>query len=587
MNNSGYIIIHFFNHYLLPSRRKRSYGFITCKKKDHLICNVMLSSFATATSSSSSSSAYETSPAWWKFNFTTTSCATLAAAFFPSSAPLSSSSSSTSSDVVENRTTNIDRHYQSLPNGFTHDNDDSLRILLFAESFPSFTSGITRRFKEIIRRLAKRKHYIHVITGCKNASLWLEGNDYLQEYVTFSILPSTDFTNKIDCACPFLFPNTAIYFSIRRFSPDVIHIVEQTPAAMLCGAFAKSLNIPIVWSSHTNIDFYLSTYIRSYAVKMTRCIYQYIRLKHLIYSSINLTVSQDFADYMEHTGIPRPVLVWKTGVDSELFHPRRRSSSMRYRMFGTLNNFTYEQMDSITLFLCVGRISPEKNFEFLSLLLERIPSETFLCIIGDGPYRHILEPLFPIDRVYFFGYLGGEELASAYASADYFIYASVSETFGQVYLEAMASGTPVIAAEGGQLKEFFINSEHGYLWEPDNIESAEQAIYLAMKNRDYLSIKARQQALKHSWDSAADQLNNVYYNAIKKTTQHKETNIIIILFRLFYYGFHWLICMLLALFLMAPFVKVSSPKSTMTQNNNFCRKKQQMYMTAKKCFSSR
>ena len=86
-----------------------------------------------------------------------------------------------------------------------------------------------------------------------------------------------------------------------------------------------------------------------------------------------------------------------------------------------------------------------------------------------------LEPLFPIDRVYFFGYLGGEELASAYASADYFIYASVSETFGQVYLEAMASGTPVIAAEGGQLKEFFVNGEHGYLWEPDNIDSAEEA----------------------------------------------------------------------------------------------------------------
>ncbi|CAF3134650.1 unnamed protein product [Rotaria sp. Silwood2] len=549
----------------------------------------MLSSFATATSSSPSSP-YEPSPAWWKFNFTTTSCATLAAAYFPSSAPLAqnispSSSASTSSDVVENRTNNIDRHYQSFSNGFIHDNDDPLRILLFAESFPSFTSGITRRFKEIIRRLAKRKHYIHVITGCKNASLWLEGNDYLQEYVTFSILPSTDFTNKIDCACPFLFPNTAIYFSIRRFSPDVIHIVEQTPAAMLCGAFAKSLNIPIVWSSHTNIDFYLSTYIRSYAVKMARRIYQYIRLKHLIYSSINLTVSQDFADYMEHTGIPRPVLVWKTGVDSELFHPRRRSSSMRYRMFGTLNNFTHEQMDSITLFLCVGRISPEKNFEFLSLLLERISSETFLCIIGDGPYRHTLEPLFPIDRVFFFGYLGGEELASAYASADYFIYASVSETFGQVYLEAMASGTPVIAAEGGQLKEFFINSEHGYLWEPDNIESAEKAVRLAMKNRDYLSIKTRQQALKHSWDSAADQLNNVYYDAIKKNTKHNETNIIIIIFRLFYYGFHWFICILLALFLMAPFVKVSSPKSSVTQNYNFCRKKQQMYST-KKCFSS-
>ena len=96
---------------------------------------------------------------------------------------------------------------------------------------------------------------------------------------------------------------------------------------MLCGAFAKSLNIPIVWSSHTNIDFYLSTYIRANLVKLTRRIYKFIRLKHLIYSSINLTVSQDFADFMEHTGIPRPIIVWKTGVDSELFNPTRRSRS--------------------------------------------------------------------------------------------------------------------------------------------------------------------------------------------------------------------------------------------------------------------
>jgi len=344
---------------------------------------------------------------------------------------------------------------------------------------------------------------------------------------------------------------------------------------MLCGAFAKSLNIPIVWSSHTNIDFYLSTYIRSYAVKMTRRIYKFIRLKHLIYSSINLTVSQDFADYMEHTGIPRPVLVWKTGVDSELFNPIRRSLSMRYRMFGNSNNFTKEQMNSITLFLCVGRISPEKNFQFLSYVLERIPNQTFLCIIGDGPYRQTLKPLFPTDRVHFFGYLGGEELASAYASADYFIYASVSETFGQVYLEALASGTPVVAAEGGQLKEFFINGEHGYLWEPENIDSAEQAVRLAMKNRDYLSQKARQQALKHSWDSAADQLNHVYYDAITKTNQQHQTNSILIFFRVIYYGFIWSICILLALCFMAPFVKVSSP-TTQTSSRN----------PSKKCFST-
>ena len=342
-------------------------------------------------------------------------------------------------------------------------------------------------------------------------------------------------------------------------------MVEQTPAAMLCGAFAKSLGIPIIWSSHTNIDFYLSTYIRPYAVRMTQRIYQFIRLNHLKYSSINLTVSQDFADFMEHTGVPKPVRVWKTGVDSELFNPTRRSRSMRYRMFGPHHDFTEEQMDNITLFLCVGRISPEKNFEFLSLLLERITSPTFLCIVGDGPYRNTLEPIFPKNRVYFFGYLGGEELASAYASADYFIYASVSETFGQVYLEAMASGTPVVAAEGGQLKEFFVDGEHGYLWKPDDLESAERAVRSAMRNRHYLSMKARQQALKHSWDSASEQLHDIYSDAVRqKKSQPKERSLnpLLHISRLFYYCLNWLICMLLALFLMAPFVQVSPPKTS-------------------------
>ncbi|CAF3270863.1 unnamed protein product [Rotaria socialis] len=449
--------------------------------------------------------------------------------------------------------------------------DEPLRILLFSESFPSFTSGVVRRFKEIVRRLVKRRHHIHIITGCNNAVSWTEGNELLEKYVTFTILPSTEFTNKIDCACPFLFPNPILYSVIRRISPDVIHIIEQTPAALLCGAFAKALEIPIVWSSHTNIDFYLSTYIRPFAVTMTRRIYQFIRLQHLCFSSINLTVSKDFADFMEQTGIPKPVIVWKTGVDSDLFNPSRYSSEMRYRMFGTYNNYTKEQMDTITLFLCVGRISPEKNFEFLSLVLERIPSQTFLCIIGDGPYRQTLEPRFPKDRVHFFGFLGGDELASAYASADYFIYASVSETFGQVYLEAMACGTPVIAAEGGQLKEFFVNGEHGYLWEPDDLDSAEEAVREAMKDRKYLSTKARTQALKHSWEAASDQINSIYHDAIrnhKEQESNKKTSKLKHIWHLAYYFFIWLICNLCALFFMAPFIRVSPPQSVTTKKIN-------------------
>ena len=171
------------------------------------------------------------------------------------------------------------------------------------------------------------------------------------------------------------------------------------------------------------------------------------------------------------------VNVWKTGVDSDLFNPKYCSHETRLKMF----NGHYSP-DKILL-VSIGRISPEKNFEFLLKIVEQC-SDKFLCIVGDGPYRNSIEPLFPKDRSHFMGFLQGEDLASAYASADYFIYASVSETFGQVYLEAMSSGVPVVAAEGAQMKEFFVNGEHGYTWIPDEETSAIVALNKTIDNHD-------------------------------------------------------------------------------------------------------
>lgn len=113
---------------------------------------------------------------------------------------------------------------------------------------------------------------------------------------------------------------------------------------------------------------------------------------------------------------------------------------MRKRMFNG-----YDDENKILL-LSVGRLSPEKNFQFLVYLLDKFP-QTFLAIVGDGPYKESLRPIFPEEQTNFMGFMQGDELAAAYASADYFVYASVSETFGQVYLESMSSGVPVVAAE--------------------------------------------------------------------------------------------------------------------------------------------
>ena len=100
------------------------------------------------------------------------------------------------------------------------------------------------------------------------------------------------------------------------------------------------------------------------------------------------------------------------------------------------------------MLLTVSRLAPEKNVDFLAEVLPAFP-DACLAIVGDGPARPQLEQRFRGLDARFVGYLKGEELAAAYASADAFVYASETETMGNVVLEAMACGCPVVAPRGG------------------------------------------------------------------------------------------------------------------------------------------
>jgi glycosyltransferase involved in cell wall biosynthesis len=335
-----------------------------------------------------------------------------------------------------------------------------------------------------------------------------------------------------------------ILTEILKFKPDIIHVVEHTPASMLCGILAKSLDIPLICSSHTHLDSYIPLFINKFATKLSLKVYRFVRKHFLNMANCNLTVSSDFLQLLKNSGIKSNIHVWKTGVDSQLFNPIYRSHEIRLKMFNG-----YYSDDKILL-VSVGRISPEKNFEFLLKIIEKFP-QTFLCIVGDGPYREQIEKIFPKDRTNFIGFLQGEELASVYASADYFIYASVSETFGQVYLEAMSSGVPVVAAEGKQMKEFFINGIHGYTWIPDDVDSACKAIGKTIENHEKLSKNCRSNALKHSWDGSAEQIISLY-SQFSGYVQNR--NIFKTLLRSFWYFLNWLFLMVLCLLFMAPFV---------------------------------
>jgi len=143
--------------------------------------------------------------------------------------------------------------------------------------------------------------------------------------------------------------------------------------------------------------------------------------------------------------------------------------------------------------------------------------------VGDGPYRNRLEKTFENTKTNFIGYLSGDELASAYASGDIFLFPSSTETLGLVLLEAMAAGCPVIGANKGGIPDIISDGINGCLYDPDENDNGVQSLIEATKKilenedkREIMRREARNEAEKCDWNQATLQLQNYYSDTLKE-----------------------------------------------------------------------
>jgi glycosyltransferase involved in cell wall biosynthesis len=212
-------------------------------------------------------------------------------------------------------------------------------------------------------------------------------------------------------------------------------------------------------------------------------------------------------DELTRRGFER-VMLWPPAVDSELFHPDRRSDEMRWRLSGGHSQSP--------LLLTVSRLAPEKNVAFLARVMEQL-ADARLAVVGDGPQRAELQQRFPSDRTTFHGYLTGQQLASAYASVDAFAYASETETMGNVVLEAMASGVPVVAPRAGGIPSLVTHGTTGLLFSPGDVREAATLIRQILSRgdrRQSIVAAARQSACACDWKHAAQQVRQCYDETI-------------------------------------------------------------------------
>jgi len=221
---------------------------------------------------------------------------------------------------------------------------------------------------------------------------------------------------------------------------------------------------------------------------------------------INLVTSTAMQAELSEHGVER-IQVWQRGVDTELFRPELARREMRHRLS--------EGNPDDPLLLYIGRLSAEKEIDRIKPVLAAIPNAR-LALVGDGPYRAELEAHFADTPTNFVGYLAGEDLASAYASADAFIFPSRTETLGLVLLEAMAAGCPVVAANSGGIPDIVTDGVNGYLFDPkDDLGAikATQKLLQASGERETLRQNAVAEAEKWGWAAATRQLQQ-FYNAV-------------------------------------------------------------------------
>lgn len=288
--------------------------------------------------------------------------------------------------------------------------------------------------------------------------------------------------------------------ALNAFRPDLIHIATEGPLGWASLRAAKRLKIPVVSSYHTNFPQYLQTYNASFLEPLC---WKYLRWFHN-HTLATFCPSVSTRELIEEQGFEN-VDIWSRGVDNHRFHPGKRDHELR-------NSIGVGPDDRLLCY--AGRLANEKNLEMLFDAWQELADHDncHLLLIGDGPLRERLTAR-KAPRVIFAGYRYGEELASMYASSDLFVFPSLSETFGNVVLEAMASGLPVVAYDVQGPKDIVVDRSTGTLVSEITANALAVGMREVLKNNDFrrtLGRQARIYAEQQTWELIMSGMRNRY-----------------------------------------------------------------------------
>jgi glycosyltransferase involved in cell wall biosynthesis len=372
-----------------------------------------------------------------------------------------------------------------------------MRVAYFTESLLPHVDGVSRTLAQLFGFLERQGVEFRVYSPfVPGPEVTWSGRVRPVKYVRFPLYP--DYRVSI----PF---GPGMARELDAWAPDLVHLVSPTPMASRAAGWAEKRGIPVVSSFHTHFVSYFRYYgaprLEPFGWRMLRRFYARC-------CKVYVPSESTIRELHEH-GI-RNTEPWSRGIDLARFSPGHRSAELR-RAAGA--------DDETPIVLMVSRLVKEKDMADL-VQMERVlqagGNKHRLVLVGDGPMRGELEAALP--DAHFAGHQGGDDLARWYASGDVFVFPSTTETFGNVVLEAQASGLPTVVVNRGGPPDLVQPGETGFIAranDPPDLAAHVQRLLADPAERARMGAAARDAARARDWAVINGRLLQSYAQVIR------------------------------------------------------------------------
>ena len=359
-----------------------------------------------------------------------------------------------------------------------------LRVALFSGNYNMTTDGANRALNRLVEYLQRQGATVRAYSP-------VSATPAFEPQGTLVDLPSVPIPGRSEYRVP-LFLSRRVIADLEAFDPHLVHISSPDFAAREAVNWARARGLPAMASVHTRFDTYPRYYGLGFLEPPIKALIRSLYRK----CDALVTPSESMAQILRDEGMNADVSIWSRGVDRTVFDPARRSLEWR-RQLGIAD-------DEVAVGF-LGRLVMEKGLDVFGATVAELVRRGVkhkVLVVGQGPAREAFEQALP--GAVFAGFQSGTDLGRAVASMDLLLNPSVTETFGNVTLEAMACGIPVVAARATGSTSLVVEGETGRLVEPGNVALFADAVAAYCQDASLRAAHGKAGELRsrsYSWDA--------------------------------------------------------------------------------------